>query len=277
MVKIFGMKPSNVFSSRDAAFLPSILEATNGKGVDVILNSLTGDLLHASWRCCGSFGRFVELGQRDLISAGRLEMDQFLRNVTFTALDMSSLYNADNPALHAIWSRLLTDVLRLYREKKLMRIEPLEAFDVSNIAQALRSFSSGDRLGKIAINLENGPSVLQVQPSKYTTKFSLEKSYIMVGCLGGLGRSLSKWMMARGARKFVFLGRSGLDKAPARRLIQDLERNGADCKVVRGNVCSRTDIDKVVEQVEGFIGGVVQAAMGLNVSHCPLMYRVFIS
>lgn len=88
----------------------------------------------------------------------------------------------------------------------------------------------------------------------------------MIRCLGGLGRSMSKWMMSGGARKFIFLGRSGLDKAPARRLVEDLESNGACCTVVRGDVCSMADIQKVVDSAETPTGGVIQAAMGLNVS-----------
>ena len=233
--------------------------------MDVVLNSLTGDLLHAGWRCCASFGRFVEIGKLDLTGAGKLEMDQFLQNVTFTAFDMSNLYNTDNPAHHALWARLLADVLRLYREKKIMKIEPFKVFDVSEITQALRYFSSRNRMGKIAINLENDKSVLRVQPPRYNSTFSPNKSYVMIGCLGGLGRSLAKWMMTRGARKFVFLGRSGLDKAPARRLVENLEQNGADCRVVRGDVCSQADIQAVMDQVDGLVGGVIQAAMGLNV------------
>lgn len=241
--------------------------------MDVVLNSLTGDLLHASWRCCGMFGRFVEIGKRDLVGAGRLEMDQFLKNVTFTAFDMSYLYDLENSEYHAIWSRLLEEVLRLYRLRKIMKIEPLEVFDLSDITQAFRHFSSRNRMGKVAINLENQKSVLRVQLFKHTTKFSAEKSYVMVGCLGGLGRSLSKWMMSRGARKFVFLGRSGLDKEAARHLIEDLEHNGADCKVVRGNVCRVGDVKMVLDKVDGLVGGVIQAAMGLNVSQwCILSF-----
>lgn len=137
LVETFGINPANIFSSRDASFLPGILQATNWKGVNVVLNSLTGDLLHASWRCCAMFGRFVEIDKRDLIGAGRLEMDQFLKNITFTAFDMSYLYDTENCAYQALWSRLLAEVLRLYREKKRMKIEPLEVFDLSNITQAL--------------------------------------------------------------------------------------------------------------------------------------------
>ena len=89
----------------------------------------------------------------------------------------------------------------------------------------------------------------------------------MVGCLGGLGRRLSKWMMDRGARHFVFLGRSGLDKAAARNLVEDLEASGASCSVVRGDACEMVDVEVMVQSAEYPICGVVQAAMGLHVCY----------
>lgn len=112
-----------------------------------------------------------------------------------------------------------------------------------------------------------GPSLTaeKVLPLKYDTKFDSEKTYLMIGCLGGLGRSMSKWMTKQGARKFVFLGRSGLDRTPARKLVDELESSGAAVKVVRGDVGVYEDVQRCVDVVEGPIGGVIQAAMGLNV------------
>lgn len=77
LVKKLGVKGENIFSSRDTSFIDGLLQATNSRGVDMVLNSLTGDLLHASWRCFASFSRFVEIGKRDLTDASRLETDQF--------------------------------------------------------------------------------------------------------------------------------------------------------------------------------------------------------
>ncbi|KAF3934990.1 hypothetical protein ABW20_dc0100217 [Dactylellina cionopaga] len=182
LIQKFGLKPENIFSSRNTSFETSLMAATGGRGVDVVLNSLTGDLLHTSWRCCGAFGRFVDIGKKDLTECGRLEMEQFLKNVTYTAFDLSEF----------------------------------------------------------------------------------EKVYLLIGCLGGLGRSLSRWLLERGAKKFVFLGRSGLDRAPARNLIGDLTALGAECKVVRGDVCVQNDVEKMVQAADGLIGGIVQAAMGLS-------------
>ena len=86
----------------------------------------------------------------------------------------------------------------------------------------------------------------------------------MIGCLGGLGRSLSKWMMGRGARNFVIIGRSGLDKPAAQILIQDLRDQGAVVKVVRGDVGIREDAERAIQACTLPIGGLVQAAMGLS-------------
>lgn len=151
LVKTFGVKPENVFTSRDTSFETSLMEATNGRGVDVVLNSLTGDLLHASWRCCGSFGRFIEIGKRDLTDAGRLPMDQFLKNASFIAFDLSELYSSSNPAHNRIWSSLLGQVLSLYRQKKIVEF-PLEVFDIQDLPNAFRKFSSRNRMGKVGFD-----------------------------------------------------------------------------------------------------------------------------
>lgn len=87
----------------------------------------------------------------------------------------------------------------------------------------------------------------------------------MVGCLGGLGRSLSKWMFERGAREFVFIGRSGADKPSARQLVEELQSAGAIVKVVTGDVSCYKDVENLVKHTSGPIGGLVQAAMGLKV------------
>ena len=266
MVETFAVKPSHVFNSRDTSFLDGILTATSGRGVDVVINSLIGDQLHATWKCCAAFGRFVEIGKLDLSTAGRLDMGQFLKNSTFTAFDLSHLYNTNNEHHHRLWQQLLSDVMVLYRKGTITKIEPLKVFDISEITQAFRHFSSRSRMGKIAINLENPESTIKLQRLRHASQFYSDKSYVMIGCLGGLGRTLSRWMVSRGARKFAFLGRSGLEKAAARNLIEDLESLGAECVVVKGDVCNPKDVEAVIAAgaAIGSIGGVVQAAMGLN-------------
>lgn len=87
----------------------------------------------------------------------------------------------------------------------------------------------------------------------------------MVGCLGGLGRSLAKWMVNQGARDLIFLSRSGTEKETAAQLVHDLEATGARVLVVRGDVRRFEDVEKIVAASRYPIGGVVQASMAIAV------------
>ncbi|KAK7706632.1 Type I Iterative PKS [Diaporthe eres] len=90
IVEELAIPESNIFHSRTTSFAADIKSATDGHGVDVVINFLTGDLLRAGWECVSKFGRFVEVGKRDLLDAGRLDMHVFLQNATFTAFDFTN-------------------------------------------------------------------------------------------------------------------------------------------------------------------------------------------
>ncbi|EHL02619.1 putative Lovastatin nonaketide synthase [Glarea lozoyensis 74030] len=259
LIKTFGLLEDHIFSSRDSSFLPSILKATSERGVDVVLNSLTGDLLHDSWSACAEFGRFIEVGKKDIVDGGKLDMSVFERGVTFTAFDLSNLFWSKNKRQHIQWTALLNKSMELYRTGKITAIEPLKTFDVSDVVQAFRYFGLSTRLGKAAVSFENPASEIQAT-------FNSKKAYVLIGCLGGLGRSLSKWMFQRGARRFVFMGRSGVDRAPARALVEDLKKMGANILVVRGDVSNAEDVENGFAQIKDPIGGVIQAAMGLSLA-----------
>ena len=91
LVEHFGVNPTRIFSSRDVSFAKGIKQATGGNGVDVVLNSLSGELLHASWRCVAEFGKMVEIGKRDLSGAAKLDMEVFLLNRSYACVDMDRI------------------------------------------------------------------------------------------------------------------------------------------------------------------------------------------
>lgn len=64
------------------------MRSTDGRGVDLVLNSLSGDLLHASWMCVAAFGTMVEIGKRDFRRRAKLPMEPFEQNRTFIGLDI---------------------------------------------------------------------------------------------------------------------------------------------------------------------------------------------
>ncbi|KAI1098670.1 polyketide synthase-like protein [Jackrogersella minutella] len=262
----FGLPASHIFSSRDTSFADGIIEITGGRGVDVVINSLVGDLMHASWGCVANFGRFVEVGKRELVDAGRLDMHGFLRNATFTAFDMEEMIFSDDQFYQRLVASKTKEALEWYRSRHI-KLPPITTFDIGDISQAYRYFSTKDRVGKVVISLEDPESQIQVSEPKYSALFDTDKVYLLVGCLGGLGRSLSRWMLARGAFNFVFLGRSGCDKPDAQKLVSQLQNAGASVTVVKGDVTVASDVITAVQACISTgkqMGGVLQGSMGLR-------------
>ena len=81
----FGIPDNRIFSSRSALFGRSIQDATQGYGVDVVMNSLTGEMLRESWRLLAPGGTMVEIGKRDILDRNWLPMDPFSHNRSFHA------------------------------------------------------------------------------------------------------------------------------------------------------------------------------------------------
>lgn len=267
LINELGVPSTHVFGSRGESLVQDILNVTSLRGVDVVVTSLAGDVMQGSWQdLLADFGRFVAIGKRELIDAGRLDMHAFLRGATFTAFDLSELFYAKDPFNRAIWDRLMVETLQLYRAGDI-QAPPLKVFDVAQASEAYRYFASEDLVGKVVISMEDPDARVPVVPATYLTLLDPEKVYLMIGCLGGLGRSLSRWMMTRGARHFVFLGRSGADKPSAQQLVSRLEQAGATVGVVRGDVSQAADVTAAVSACLATgrqVGGVVQAAMGLH-------------
>ncbi|KAK8030030.1 polyketide synthase [Apiospora rasikravindrae] len=264
LAREFALDPSHIFSSRDTSFLPAVLAATGGKGVDVVLNSLTGELLRSSFEACADFGRFVEIGKRDILDNGLLGLRTFGKNVSFTAFDLSNLFYSQRAGHHDLWQALLVESMDMIRKGIAKPCFPIETFSASEITQAFRYFSQGTRMGKVTVSFEDRSDHIRVKPQQYQTVFSPDKSYLMIGCLGGLGRSISKWMVARGARSLVFLGRSGLQKQDAKVLVNDLRAQDVHVEVVQGDVSSMQAVEMAIQHATLPIGGVIQAAMGLS-------------
>lgn len=86
-----GIPRERIFNSRDNMFLRDVLAATDSRGVDIVLNSLSGELLHASWKCVAEFGTIVEMGKRDFIGKASLAMDAFESNRSFVGVDFTRI------------------------------------------------------------------------------------------------------------------------------------------------------------------------------------------
>lgn len=92
----YGLPRERIFNSRNNSFLHDIMQVTSGRGVDMVLNSLSGELLHASWGCVAKYGSMMEIGKRDFIGRGLLALDPFEGNRAFHGIDLAGL-TRDHP------------------------------------------------------------------------------------------------------------------------------------------------------------------------------------
>lgn len=111
----YNVSPERIFSSRSTDFSTALMEETKGRGVDIILNTLSGEMLHASWQCIATGGTFIELGKRDILEKASISMEPFGRNASYRAVDMSheSISSACKfrQVANLMWSAIFTDRL----------------------------------------------------------------------------------------------------------------------------------------------------------------------
>ena len=143
----YNIPAEHIFSSRDVSFAQGVMAATNGQGVDVVLNCLAGELLQETWNCVGELGRFVEIGKRDLELNNRLEMAPFVRSVSFSAVDLTYLLRSR----HQVISRILKHVMELLSEDAIQAVQPITVFPISETERAFRLMQAGKHQGKVVI------------------------------------------------------------------------------------------------------------------------------
>ena len=160
----YGIPEDHVFYSRNKSFVQSIKRMTHGHGVDVVLNSLSGDLLLSTWECVAPYGRFLEIGKKDIESNSKLPMLAFKKNVSFCAIDIAAM-SSDRPELI---HKSLMAVSTLVTEKKLKIAQPLHVYSTSEVEQAFRYMQSGNNTGKTVVEIKKTDLVPVRLPTLHT-------------------------------------------------------------------------------------------------------------
>ncbi|KAF1731582.1 Compactin diketide synthase mokB [Beauveria bassiana] len=263
LIEEYGIADDHIFYSRDSSFAPALRDATGGKGVDVVINSLAGDLLRETWSCLAPFGRFIEIGKRDINSNTRLEMAKFEWNCTFSSVDLTKV----GDFRPKIMGRIFRNVMELLDKKTIKPIGPITTVSISEVESALRKLQSGKTTGKVVVNHELDGQVNATHPEPNTHSLKADAAYIIIGGTGGLGRSMSKRMVQRGARNIVLLSRSGSMTAELERLIAECEPLGAKIHVMACDVADEAKVNELIAQLRSSLPpilGVIHAAMVLR-------------
>ncbi|OQE46634.1 hypothetical protein PENCOP_c001G00206 [Penicillium coprophilum] len=258
----YGVREEHIFYSRDLAFKEMVMQQTNQRGVDVVLNSLAGEALRATFECLAPCGRFIEIGKRDFVTNGRLDMAPFLRSVTFAACDLDTIIQHDPVR----GNNLLQGAMELWQLGVFRPTSPFTTFKYSQLEMAFRQLQSGKQSGKVVLTISDD-DVVQALPSLPPPyQFPENATYLLSGGLGGLGRSAARWMASRGAKHLLFLSRSGGSNVDAQVLLNELIDAGCDAQVLRVDVGDSVALDQAIRahtKTMPPIRGCIQGAMTL--------------
>ena len=250
----------HVMDSRSLDFVDEILAITGGKGVDVILNSLTGDALRKSIDICASHGRFIEIGKRDIDQDSALHMRPFNRGLLFAAIDLDRLL-IDRPATAA---RLQRELAELFDRGELSPI-PITTYPASLIDEAFRLLAQAKHIGKVVVT--HGETVPVVGTGSGRGVIRGDGTYLVTGGLSGFGLETARWLADQGAGGLVLLGRRGVATQEARDAVAELEGRGVAVKATAVDVTDHEATERLLAEIARTmppLKGVFHAAMVLD-------------
>ncbi|KAL1615108.1 putative PKS/NRPS-like protein biosynthetic cluster [Diplodia seriata] len=264
LIEVYGIPKDQILSSRDLSFAKGIKRLTQDRGVDVVLNCLSGEALRRSWDCIAPFGRFVEIGNRDVFANANLSMEPFRRSATFTAVDLHSLLKLDLKTT----ARVLNHVMELWQQEEIKAATPTTVYNYSQIEEAFSLLQQGGHIGKVVLTANEDDVVNVVPKPRASIKLREDASYVLSGGFGGLCRSVAKSMALQGAQNLIFLSRSGASSDAAQELIDDLKRMGIRCGVFECDVSDDGVLLAALRSCEESgmpkIAGVIQGATQLK-------------
>jgi NADPH:quinone reductase-like Zn-dependent oxidoreductase/acyl carrier protein len=242
----------HVMDSRSLDFAGEVLRRTGGEGVDLVLNSLAGEAIPKSLSVLRPYGRFLEIGKRDIYGDMRLSLLPFQKSLSYFAIDLDRMFR-DRPAFVG---GLFREVMRGFQEGTLRPI-PRQSFPVSRVAEAFRHMALARHTGKIVLTLKDEAAC--IEPARPGLAVG---TYLVTGGLGGLGLVVAGFLAEQGARRLVLAGRRP-PGAEAEASLAALRAAGVEIKVVQGDVRSPQDVVRMVaesETVGAPLKGVVHAA-----------------
>ncbi len=240
---------AHVFDSRSLAFEEQIMALTNNAGVDVVLNSLSGDYIRASLAVLKEHGRFLEIGKRGIWP--RTKVEAFKKVSAYHVIDLAAEAH-ENPATI---KTMLHEIMRGFAEGSLQPL-PQRVYPASEVVSAFRLMQSAKHIGKIVveqIDEDRGSWRADRRSSSsihnpQSTIHDPQSTILITGGLAGLGLLTAQWLVEQGARHLALMARS----APSENTlaaIAEMEKRGAKIFVAQGDVSREEDVKSVLFEI----------------------------
>ncbi|MCE9514720.1 MAG: type I polyketide synthase [Mycobacterium sp.] len=230
----------HVYDSRTTDFAQAIRRDTDGYGVDIVLNSLTGAAQWAGLELLAFDGRFVEIGKRDVYEHTRVDLYPFRKNLTFFYVDLllmsAQVPNKIGDLLRTIFGLVADGTLPAPEHS----VRPL-----NEAATAIREMSAAQHTGKLILTIPREVQTDVVVPPTQAAVFRKDGSYIVTGGVGGLGLFLAAAMASAGCGRIILTSRSE-PNPQSQKTIDRLRANGADVVVECGNIAEQGTAARLV-------------------------------
>ena len=251
-----------LFDSRSHTFAEQILAATpDGQGVDVVLNSLSGEALTQNLRVLNPLGRFLELGKRDFYENTAIGLRPFRNNISYFGIDSDQLLALSPRLTH----RLFAQMMALFESGDLHPL-PYTRFEADQVVEAFRFMQQARQIGKVVVGYTNPPrpsrrALAPAQPAPLA--LSASGAWLVTGGLRGFGLRTAQWLVAQGARRVALVSRSGQVTDEAQSAIDAMQAQGAQVVIEACDITDRAAVQSLCERLRDAIGplkGVVHAA-----------------
>ncbi|KAL9127721.1 MAG: hypothetical protein Q9217_003451 [Psora testacea] len=263
LMQKYHIDSDHIFSSRDTSFASAVMAETGGKGIDVVLNSLAGPMLKATWDCIAQFGRFLEIGKMDLEAARCLDLSPFARSATYAGFDILQYIEYKGRVVH----HALTNITRLCQEQVIRPANPITLYSISDMEKAMRQMQGGSHIGKLVLVPGTADQVKVISRLRPLSLDDLESTYLIVGGLGGIGRAIALWMIDKGAKNILISSRRGATNPDALLLQQSAQAKGCNLQIRGCDISDEKSLVKLRNECAGLlppIRGVIQGAMQLD-------------
>ncbi|NJQ04505.1 type I polyketide synthase [Streptomyces lonarensis] len=240
----------HLMNSRTLAFSEQVREATDGRGVDIVLNSLNKDYVPAGLDCLADGGRFVELGKIGIWSPERTA--EYRPDVRYHNFDLSELPEAQ---LNRLNKEILTRVVAHIDAGDLGAL-PTTAYTLDETEEAFGVLSRGANVGKLVLTFPTP------EPTPDPVRLTADETYLITGGLGALGTVAARRLVRDGARHLALVSRRTVDPAQLSDLARSLG-DGVTVRVLTGDVADPADVARIVAEADTAtapLGGVLHAA-----------------
>lgn len=232
------------FDSRSVGFVDDILQITEGRGVDVIYNSLPGEMIAQNFAVAGEFCRIIEIGKADIYFGGATDLKPFSGNLSFHSIDMDRMLRL-RPEIFRELRRECTEMLTAGKLTPL----PYTRFPIEEVVGAFEAVFRAEHMGRIVLDLrDQTPTLLPRKPEPAPVRPG--HSYLITGGFGGFGLATARSLARAGATHLILASRSGATTEVARAQIEALRAADVDVWEEQVDISDYDQVADLIAKVE---------------------------